>query len=88
MKNELRALLENDKSFDFPYDREEDFDQPKQNYTRKKVLKLKDIHKLKKIRNQQREEIAQDSVFIPLLYGPKLNPEGGDMMGGMDNIPM
>ena len=48
---------------------------------------LRKLNQLKKIRNEKREEIAQDSVFVPILYGPDMsNPEGGDMMGG--GMPM
>ena len=43
-------------------------------------LKLSDIHRLRKIRNQQREELAQNAVFIPILFGPDTtNPQDGGM---------
>lgn len=83
-----KILMENEENdFDFPYNREKDKSAPKIGQKRKKVLKLKDINKLKSIRNQKREELAQDSVFVPILYGPDMsNPEGGDM--GMGGMPM
>lgn len=86
MLNELKMLLETD-NMDSPYEKMDDKDVPQMYKKRKKVLKLSDINHLKKIRNQKREELAQDSVFIPILYGPDMsNPEGGDMMGG--SMPM
>lgn len=86
MLNELKMLLETD-NMDSPYEKMDDKDVPQMYKKRKKVLKLSDINHLKKIRNQKREELAQDSVFIPILYGPDMsNPEGGDMMGG--GMPM
>ena len=36
-----------------------------------------------KIRNQKREELAQDSVFIAPLFGPQPEQGGGDMGMGM-----
>lgn len=68
------------------YNRETDNDVPQLNQNRKKILKLCDVNRLKKIRNKQREELAQDSVYVPILYGPNMNPEGGDM--GMGGLPM
>ena len=50
---------------------------------RKKTLRLCDVNKLKKIRNQKREELAQDSVFIAPLFGPQPEQGGGDMGMGM-----
>ena len=51
---------------------------------------LRSLNRLKKIRNAKREELAQNSVFVPYLYGPpEQNPEdmgglgGGDMGGGL-----
>ena len=83
MIDELKKILNenvSDKNIDFPYDRETDESLPKEQYTRKKVLKLSDIHRLRKIRNQQREELAQDAVFIPVLFGPDTtNPQDGGM---------
>lgn len=85
MINELYKILnENEGNFDAPYYRQGDQSMPIKGEKRKNVLKLKDINKLKRIRNQKREELAQDSVFIPILYGPDMsNPEGGDMGGGL-----
>lgn len=87
MLKELTILLENDNDdMDKPYDRMDDKNIPKIFKKRKKVLKLSDINRLKKIRNSKREELAQDSIFVPILYGPNLeNPEGmgGDLGGGM-----
>ena len=37
-------------------------------------------------RNKKREEMAQDSVFVPILYGPDMSNPEGDMMGG--GMPM
>ena len=84
MKEELmKILLENDNKPDFPYEKQEDESVPQLGQTRKKVLTLRDLNRLKVIRNKKREEMAQDSVFVPILYGPDMsNPEGG-MMGGM-----
>ena len=69
------------------YDRQEDENIPKKGESRKKVLTLKDLNTLKKMRNTKREELAQQSVYVPYLYGPAENPEGdmgigGDMSGG------
>lgn len=81
-----KILLENDNP-DFPYNKEEDESVPQVGHKRKKTLRLKDLNRLKSIRNKKREELAQDSVFVPVLYGPDMsNPEGGDMMGG--GMPM
>lgn len=88
MLKELTQILnEANETFDRPYEREDDKTLPKIYQRRKKVLQLKDLNRLKKIRNQQREEMAQDSVFVPILYGPDMTQnEGGDMMGG--GMPM
>ncbi len=88
MLKELAILLETDNNSnnDSPYNRIDDKNVPQMYKKRKKVLKLSDINRLKKIRNQKREELAQDSVFVPILYGPSLeNPEemGGDLGAGM-----
>lgn len=83
MRNELTFLLENDESNDAPYNMEEDKSAPKLKDKRKKTLKLKDVNRLKKIRNQKREELAQDSVFVPLLYGPEATPQEQGPGGGM-----
>lgn len=86
MLKELTVLLENEDNHDYPYDRLDDKDVPERFKKRKKVLKLSDINNLKKIRNKKREELAQDSVFVPIIYGPNMdNPEemGGDMGGGL-----
>ena len=64
------------------YDRQEDENIPEMGEKRKKVITLKDLNDLKKMRNAKREEIAQQSVFVPYLYGPQENPEGGDLGGG------
>lgn len=91
MKEELTKILyENDNktNFDAPYDVRQDQSAPKVGHKRKPVLTLRKLNQLKKIRNEKREELAQDSVFVPILYGPDMsNPEGGDMgMGG--GMPM
>lgn len=91
MKEELtKILFENDNktNFDAPYDVRQDQSMPKIGHRRKPVLTLRKLNQLKKIRNEKREELAQDSVFVPILYGPDMsNPEGGDMgMGG--GMPM
>lgn len=85
MIEELKKILnESDNNFDEPYDMQDDEDMPKIQQTRKKVLRLCDINKLKRIRNHRREELAQDAVFIPVLYGPAPADEsGGADMGGM-----
>lgn len=80
-----KLLLENEEvNSNSPYERSEDESIPHLGEKRKKVLKLSDLNKLKRIRNQKREELAQDSVFVPILYGPDMsNPEGDMGMGGM-----
>ena len=64
------------------YDRQEDTSKPDMGETRKKVITLKDLNDLKKMRNAKREELAQQNVFIPYLYGPQPNQEEGGMGGG------
>lgn len=88
LKELTQILFENEQNnFDHPYDRQKDESIPKIGQKRKKVLHLRDLNRLKTIRNQKREELAQDSVFVPILYGPDMsNPEGGDM--GMGGMPM
>lgn len=78
---ELKVILESSNNPDSPYDRLDDKNLPEVGMRRRPVLKLKDLNKLKKIRNQKREEIAQDSVFIPYIYGPQETPEVGGMGG-------
>ena len=78
-----KILNENASNFDAPYDMDFDKDVPEMWKHRKKVLRLRDLNKLKKIRNQKREELAQDSVFIPPLFGPQPEQGGGDMGMGM-----
>ena len=63
------------------YDREADTTVPEMNQSRKKVITLRDLNDLKKMRNAKREELAQKSVYIPYIYGPAENPEGGDLGG-------
>jgi len=90
MKKEyLDILLENDNktNFNAPYDATQDKSAPQIGHKRKPVLTLRKLNQMKKIRNEKREELAQDSIFVPILYGPDMsNPEGGDMMGG--GMPM
>lgn len=88
LKELTQILFENEQNnFDRPYDRQQDKSMPKIGQKRKKVIHLRDLNRLKTIRNQKREELAQDSVFVPILYGPDMsNPEGGDM--GMGGMPM
>jgi hypothetical protein len=78
MLKELNKLMENK---DFPYEREEDKNVPEVGMERRKVLTLKLVNKLKTLRNKKREELAQDSIFVPYLYGPKEEQPGG--MGGL-----
>jgi len=66
------------------YDRQQDETVPEMGETRKKVITLKDLNDLKKMRNAKREELAQQSVFVPYLYGPAENPEGEQGLGGGD----
>ena len=80
-------LNESENKFGNNYEKEEDFSLPNKKFTRKKTLRLLDVNRMKRMRNKKREEMAQDSVFIPVLYGPNMNPEGGDM-GGMGGMPM
>lgn len=77
---ELRQKLFED--LDSPYYKEDDKSLPHQRDKRKPVITLKRINQLKKMRNDKREELAQDSVFLAYLYGPSEQQEGGDM-GGM-----
>lgn len=68
------------------YDRQEDTNIPKKGESRKKVLTLKDLNTLKKMRNTKREELAQQSVYVPYLYGPQEQQpgeEGGDLGAGL-----
>ena len=81
MKEDVKEnLIEN---FDAPYEKEEDENIPHLGEKRKPVITLRRVNQLKKMRNEKREELAQDSVFLSYLYGPPEQPEGGDMMGGM-----
>lgn len=87
MLKELTQMLnESENDMDFPYNRQEDESMPKIGHKRKRVLKLQDLNTLKRIRNKKREELAQDSVFVPILYGPDMSNPEGDMMGG--GMPM
>lgn len=65
-----------------PYQSEEDKSVPNSGEKRKPTITLRRINQLKKMRNDKREELAQDSVFIPYLYGPA-EQQGGEDMGGM-----
>jgi len=77
------ALME---SMNEPYNREDDKNIPHLGEKRKQVLTLRKINQIKKMRNSKLDELAQDSIFVPYLYGPPEQPEGGDMMGG--GMPM
>ena len=83
LQRELNTLMENAQKVDAPYDKDYDKDVPEMWKHRKKVLRLCDVNKLKKIRNQKREELAQDSVFIAPLFGPQPEQGGGDMGMGL-----
>ena len=75
LQKELNKLMENAERVDAPYDKDYDKDVPEMWKHRKKTLRLCDVNKLKKIRNQKREELAQDSVFIaPFKKSSKLSP--------------
>lgn len=74
-----KFLVEN---IDAPYDAEDDMSMPKLTDKRKPVLTLRKLNRLKDMRNAKREELAQDSVLAPYLYGPPENPEGEAGMGG------
>ena len=68
------------------YDRQQDKMIPEMGETRKKVITLKDLNDLKKMRNAKREELAQQSAYVPYLYGPaeqQPGAEGADMGGGL-----
>jgi hypothetical protein len=80
MKELKNKLFE---EFDSPYYKDEEKNIPHFGEKRKPTVTLRRINQLKKMRNDKREELAQDSVFITYLYGPPEQPEGGDMMGGM-----
>lgn len=82
--NELREMLV--EGMNEPYNREEDKNIPHLGEKRKEVLTLRKINQIKKMRNAKLDELAQDSIFVPYLYGPAEQPEGGDMMGG--GMPM
>jgi len=78
--NELKKyLVEN---MDAPYNAEDDESKPELNIKKPEVLTLRKLNKLKNMRNAKREELAQDSVLAPYLYGPPENPEGEAGMGG------
>ena len=79
---ELKQKLFED--LDVPYNKEEDKNLPTYGEKRKPIITLRRINQLKKMRNDKREELAQDSVFVSYLYGPSEQQEGGDMGG----IPM
>ena len=66
------------------YDRQQDEMVPEMGETRKKVITLKDLNDLKKMRNAKREELAQQSAYVPYLYGPAEQQPGeeGGMGGG------
>lgn len=78
--NELKQFLM--ETLNEPYNREDDKDVPHLGEKRKQVLTLRKLNKIKQMRNAKIDELAQDSIFIPYLYGPPEQPEGGDMMGG------
>ena len=80
--NELRNKLF--ESANEVYDRQQDQLVPQIEDTRKKVITLKDLNDLKKMRNAKREELAQQSVLVPYLYGPAEQQPGeeGAPMGG------
>lgn len=80
--NELKQYLT--ETLNEPYNREDDKNIPHLGEKRKQVLTLRKINQIKKMRNSKIDELAQDSIFIPYLYGPPEQPqEGGDMgMGG------
>lgn len=86
MVKQLKLLLEGSENPDAPYDRLSDEDLPKIGMKRKPVLTLRAINELKKIRNQKREELAQDSIFVPYIYGPQENPEAGGLGGGLGGL--
>lgn len=81
---ELRTKLM--ESLDEPYNAEDDKNLPKFGQKRKKTITLRKLNELKKIRNAKIEELAQESILVPYLYGPQEQSEGGDMMGG--GMPM
>ena len=74
-----KALME---SIDNPYNKEEDKNTPHIDEKRKPVITLRKLNLLKQMRNASREEDAQNTAFVPYLYGPPENQgeEGG--MGG------
>lgn len=76
----MSKILE-ENNFDFPYDKQKDKSVPEYDMPRKKVLTLLDVNNLKKIRNKKREELAQDSVFIPILFGQPENSDNQSMGG-------
>lgn len=80
MKEIKQKLFE---EIDAPYYKDEEKKLPYFGEKRKPTITLRRINQLKKMRNDKREELAQDSVFVPYLYGPPEQPEGGDMMGEM-----
>ena len=66
------------------YNRLEDETLPKLYKKRKdKVLTLKLLVQLSKMRNAKREELANNSVFIPYIYGPQEQQENAPMGGGL-----
>ena len=67
LQKELNKLMENAERVDAPYDKDYDKDVPEMWKHRKKTLRLCDLNKLKKIRNQKREELTYISVLSSLL---------------------
>lgn len=80
-----KALME---SIDEPYHKEEDNNTPHIDEKRKPVITLRKLNLLKQMRNSVREEDAQNTAFVPFLYGPPENQSeegglGGDMGLGL-----
>ena len=79
------ALME---GVDVPYDAKEDKSIIDSVDKRKPVLTLRKLNALKKMRNAVREEVAQNVVFVPYLYGPPENQGEDQNMGGGLNLGM
>lgn len=78
-KKTVKPILK--ESIDEPYKPKDDNTMPKITQKRVKLLTLRDVNRLKEIRNNKRKEIARDSIFIPFLYGPQEQEQGGGLGG-------
>lgn len=82
VRKEVRKALK--EGLSEPYNRQNDETLPDIEKTRQpKLLTLKMLVQLSKMRNERQEELAQNSVFIPYLYGPQPEQQQDQMVGGL-----